>query len=690
MANNQVPVKRRALSTGFWLILILVLIVIGLFLFISNRAKSPAPSGLSSFPEPIDPQKVQDQDQMTWADYRPIPGQDWADPSLKPERGFKLAVVAVDFPDQPFVMTRPKGSDPFGNPQIDPIARENVPQFFADFFTKSLAVNHGLNIHHYWMWQSRGKFGLTQVDTFGPFEMPKPHWWYGLNEHRQNKSTPDGSIAAGRLEKDCDGLWIKDAGQDIRKNYDAILRIYAGYDETGVWMEFGQMKFKSKDDIPPEWGNPNPDMPRWVPTRYVEWTSWLAGSQQWGLSSMRQGENSGTIAHELGHFAFDLPDLNNNPYVQPYRRAAVGPWDLMDRACFNGPGGPHKRWVVPPIAGAAGPAGLMVRDRMACGFIPDGQLLTLSREGLAKSGLIVAEVTAREVDPLPGAYTGINIRLDGSEPGDRTPVDDPATNPLSSGIPDYNFYSLEVVQRVGFDSFCPDSGVLLSKNKDKLWGRNGGPNAFDSYIWVIDAHPEDINMVDYVSPAGEKVMRTIADYRQLNDALFHAGLNSGSQFEYRDEANRLHFYVVNLNRSQDGILNYTLAVRSLDGSGPQAKGLELAPPEAKLKVQNGLIPVTFELKNTGLAAEVDPKLHPSDVSGHLNYDLYRLEVSISGQGWQVQLPNALTAVKFGETSEVTVYVLPPRGGERQATLVLKATSESQPDKTAQAKVNLSL
>jgi len=118
MANDQTPVRRKSLSTGFWLILILVLIVIGLFLFISSRAKSPAPSGLSSFPEPIDPQKVQDQDQMTWADYRPIPGQDWADPSLKPERGFKLAVVAVDFPDQPFVMTRPKGSDPFGKSTI--------------------------------------------------------------------------------------------------------------------------------------------------------------------------------------------------------------------------------------------------------------------------------------------------------------------------------------------------------------------------------------------------------------------------------------------------------------------------------------------------------------------------------------------------------------------------------------------
>ncbi|HPU94516.1 MAG TPA: peptidase M6, partial [Candidatus Saccharicenans sp.] len=256
--------------------------------------------------------------------------------------------------------------------------------------------------------------------------------------------------------------------------------------------------------------------------------------------------------------------------------------------------------------------------------------------------------------------------------------------------PDYNFYSLEVVQRIGFDSFCPDNGVLLAKNRDNLRGNNGGPNAFNSYIWVIDAHPEDINVVDYVSPTGEKVMRTIADYRQLNDALFHAGLNSGSQFEYQDEPNRLHFYVVSVDRNQDGILTYTLAIRSLDGSGPQIRGVELTSPSASIKAAPGLTPVTFSLKNTGQPAEVDPKLHPSDASGHLNCDLYRLEVSINGQGWQVQLPNALASVEFGQTSDITVYVLPSKGASQEATIVLKATSESQPDKTAEATVNLSL
>jgi M6 family metalloprotease-like protein len=620
---------------------------------------------------PIDPQHVQDQDDMTWDDYNPIPGHNWADPSLKPERGFSIALVAIDFPDQPFVITLPKESDPFGNPQIDPIDREDVPQFYADFFIKPSDVNHGQTINRYWMEQSRGKFGITKVNAFGPYRMPEPIWYYGLNEYGQQDQTPDGSTAKGRMERDCDAIWIKDIGKDIRKNYDAILRIYASYDETGVWQEFGEMKFNSKEDIPPEWGNPNPDMPRWITTRYVEWTSWLAGSQQWGLSSLRQGENSGTITHELGHYAFRLPDLNNNPYVTPFRRASAGPWDMMDRGCFNGPGGPHMRWVVPPTHGAAMPAGLMVRNRRENGFIDESMILTLSRKGLSQTGLAVAKVTARAVEPLPGQFTGIMVRLDGTPDGDRTPEDDPAENPLSPGVPNYNFYSLEVVQRIGYDSFTPDNGVLIAKNKDSLRGWNGGPNAFNSFIWVIDAHPEDINMADYKKPNGEKVMRTIADYRQLNDALFHAGLDSGSSCEWEDTPNGLHFYVIDLEKNEQGILSYTLAVRSLEGSGEQERGAELESP-GEVEYKGDFMPVPFTLKNTGT---------PADAAVYLNSDVYRLSVSIEGTGWTAKLLNGLTAVEAGNSKTVTVYISAEEGSSDTATVTLKAVSESDPTKT---------
>jgi M6 family metalloprotease-like protein len=632
---------------------------------------------------PIDPQQVQDQDNMTWEDYHPIPGHNWADPSLKPKREFHMALVAIDFPDQPFVITRPKGSDPFGNPQIDPVPREQVPQFYSDFWLKPGAVNHGQTINGFWMEQSRGKFGITKLDPFGPYRMPREHWWYGLAENRaQSNDTPDGSRAAGSLDGDCDRLWRADKG-DLRENYDAILRIYAGYDETGVWQEFGEMKFQSTNDIPVEWGNPNPEMRRWIPSRYVPWTSWLAGSQLWGVSSIHQGENSGTITHELGHFAFRIGDLNNNPYIQPYRRVAVGPWDIMDRGSFNGPGGPHTRWKVPANAGAAMPAGFMVRNRLENEFITRDQVLMLNRNGLAKSGLAVATVTARAVDPLPNTFAGITVTLDGAAPQDHTPVDDPNTNALSAGIPNFNFYSLEVVQRIGYDSFCPDNGILIAKNKNQE-GRNGGSNSFSGFIWVIDAHPENINVADYIQPGtGKKVMRTVADYRQLNDAAFHAGLNSGSLYEWEDVPNRLHFYIIDLQKDTQGIMSYTLGVRSLDGSGPQQRGVELSGP-ANQAVQTANTKCSFSLKNSGTPSATDATLHWRDFNEYLTSDIYRLSVSVEGQGWSAQIQNALVTAKFGQTATVPVFVTHEAGSSGSARVTLKAVSESDPTKVATA------
>jgi hypothetical protein len=266
--------------------------------------------------------------------------------------------------------------------------------------------------------------------------------------------------------------------------------------------------------------------------------------------------------------------------------------------------------------------------------------------------------------------------LDGPEPRDRTPPEDPASNPLSSGIPNYDAYSLEVVQRIGYDSFTPDNGVLLAKFKDTLRGRNGGPNEFNSYIWVIDAHPEDIRQVDFVKPNGDVVMRTVADFRQLNDALFHAGLESGSEFEWKDPHNRLHFYVVDLDTSEDGILTYTLAVRSLDGSGPGERGGELSGI-GEARVRGPYTPIHFTLTNTGAAPGADGTLHPDDAASFLNSDLFRLSASVEGTGWSARLLNALTAVEVGGSRQITVYASAGPGASREARLVLRATSESE-------------
>lgn len=639
---------------------------------------------IAELPQPIDQQVVQDQDNMTWDDYVPIPGINWAD-SLVPVREFRIALVAVDFPDQPFVMTLPKQSDLFGNPQIDPVPREEIAQFYSDFFLKPSPVNNWQTIHGYWMEQSRGRFGVTVLQPYGPYRMPRNLWEYGLSEWGQNEFTPDGSFANRRMEPDVDSLWKADVG-DVKGNYEAVLRIYAGYDETGVWKQFGEMKFQTKEDIPTEWGNPNPAKPRWAPTRYVPWTSWRAGQMQWGLASMRQGENSGTITHEIAHFAFRIGDNNNNPYVMPFRRAGSGPWDMMDRGCFNGPGGPHRRWVVPAVGGAAMPAGLMLRNRLVMGFIDQEDVIVISRDGLAESGLVVANITARAVEPLPGSFPGLIVRLDGQLPHDRTPPSDPATNPLSPGVPTYNFYSMEVVQRIGYDSFSPDDGVLLALNKDGE-GHAGGPNSFNLFNWVIDANPQDINMIDFIRPDGTPVMRTIADYRQLNDALFHAGLNSGSEFEFIDEPNRLHFYIVDVLRNEEGIMSYTVGVRSLDDPGTHAGDLILEAPSEINPGRRPIYRVLINIENTGDRRSFSSEIHPSgDVNENLNFDIYRVQAFTMGEDWKGYLLNELVVLQAGETKDIPLYVARKNENPTNASIVVRVTSESNPSKSRSATI----
>jgi len=641
----------------------------------AGAGQTPAPA---AFPPALDPQAWQDQDDMTWADYRPIPGTNWGDRARTPERAIRAALVAIDFEDQPFVIARPKQSDPFGNPQIDPVRREDVARFYASFWGEPGPFNHGHTIHEYWMEQSRGKVGIPQIDPYGPYRMPRRLFEYGLNEYDQQSGCPGGFTCDGRMERDVDVLWMADAGADIRSRYDVVLRIYAGYDETTVWQEFGEMKFASRDDIPEAWGNPDPAMPRWVTTRYVPWTSWLAGAQQWGLSSVRQGESSGTITHELGHLVFRVGDNNNNPYVTPYRRVGTGPWDMMDRGSFNGPGGPHRRWVVPAAEGASMPAGLMLRNRLAMELLPLAQVVQLGRTGLAASGPAVVRLAARAVEPGPGAYAGLSVRLDGEDPRDRTPPCDRNADPLCAGDPVFDSYSVEVVQRIGYDSFTPDSGVLIAKNKDRQTNSCG----YGCHAWVIDAHPGDIDRLDFIRPNGERVMRTMADYRQLNDALFHAGLRSGSADEWTDGPNRLHFYVIDRHADAQGILSYTVGVRSLDGGGLQARGVSADAP-ARATASGAAPSFRVIVRNTA-AAGAGGGGHPGAPSSVFTGDIYRVSVEVDGAGWMADVQNALLAVRAGASVEVPVFARPATGAAAEARVTVTVVSESDPSARAAA------
>ncbi|MBP2327909.1 M6 family metalloprotease-like protein [Kibdelosporangium banguiense] len=644
---------------------------------------------------PIDPQHWQNQYDMTWADWKNIPGTKWNDPNARPsERGLRIALVAVDFPDQPFVITQPKQSDLFGNPQIDPIPRADVPKFYHDYYMIPNQYNHGRTIHEYWMEQSRGKLGVGKMDVFGAYRLPRNLFEYGLNEWGQTAACPKGFTCDGNLDRDADTGWKADLAArgipcpDSRCGYDVVLRVYAGYDETSIWQEYGEMMFNRKEDIPDAWGPPasvDPDntMPNWAPTRYVEWTSWRAAAQQWGLSSIRQAESSGTITHEMGHYFFNIGDNNNNPFSDrqnppsPFHRVGSAPWDMMDRGSFNGPGGHHMRWVIPPNMGGWSPAGLMLRNKIHAGIVPTANVLDISREALARTGLVVDTVTARAVDPGFGGTSGIKVRLDGAGRPDRTPDCNINTDPFCHGNTGWDHYTLEVVGRMGFDSFTPDNGVVIAKNKTAESNTCG----YNCFNWVVDANPGDIGLVDFYRPDGTPVMASIADHRQLNDATFRAGLNSGSAYEWVDQANRLHFYVIGIRRDGNGVLSYTLAVRSLDGSGPQRRGVRLGRPTVSSVQPGQAAKCSFPLTNTGQAATNTAGHTSTNVASKLDNDVYRLSVSSRGRGWTAQLDNALTTATAGRTVTVPVYVSHTPGSDQSTTVTLTAKSESNPTVT---------
>src|SRR5829696_2665321 len=62
-------------------------------------------------PAPIDPQNWSFQDNLTWGDYKPIPGPDYSDPTVQPTvKKWRVALILVDFDDRPFTISQPAGA----------------------------------------------------------------------------------------------------------------------------------------------------------------------------------------------------------------------------------------------------------------------------------------------------------------------------------------------------------------------------------------------------------------------------------------------------------------------------------------------------------------------------------------------------------------------------------------------------
>ncbi len=294
----------------------------------------------------------------------------------------------------------------------------------------------------------------------------------------------------------------------------------------------------------------------------------------------------------------------------------------------------------------------------------------------------IARVTA--VGTAGAGGTGITL----SAPLTKAhPLNEIISNRLScSGPGGFNNYIVEVNQQIGADSFQASTGVLIEKNKTAA--SSCGPNGFNCFAWVVDAHPTDINIQDFTRPDSTIQWVTTGDPRQLADATFHAGTSSGSFYEWTDTRNNLRFFI--LNRSEvSGIVHYQIAVQNLAGNGPHARGVTVDNPTPSFLTEN-YGHCNFNLNNTGTFSSFTNG-HPetSDLTSAVSNDVYRLSTSVtSGTGWAAQLPNELAYAAFGASTNVPVYITRTEAADENATISLTATSVSDPTKTSTATCSL--
>ena len=585
---------------------------------------------------------------MTWSDYRAIPGVDWREGDANPPKTLRAALILGDFQDQGF-RVQETSIDPTGQRGL---GFEDPAQYWLDYLfydTDATAPQRGHTVSEYWLENSYGLIGVDAA-AFGPYKMDGNMYEYGISDFGTAQDCPDSSGCDANFDTELVEASLVDVTTAVQTEgeFDFRFLLHAGYDESGVWLNYGQAMFETMDDVTDIFGPANPDHRNWATTRYVPWTSFFSAQQIWShaipgaLSTQGESDGGSTYAHELSHILGVL-DNYNNPYATgpALDRAYAGPWDMMGRGTFNGPGGPFERNLIPPTQGGTMGSHHMIRNKVRMGFVPPAEVLTVNQSALDAAGIVTARILQRESPPAtanPDMYSGIRIAL--TEDASSCDSDDPMCD--GGG---YDFYDVEVVNRQGFDSFLPDHGVLVAKTK----AADASP-----FIWVIDAFPKDIGGIDYYKADGTPVPYTVGDYRQLADAAFHVGTAPRTKNSYVDPDNGLAFFILEKKTEKAVGLTYTVAVQSLNAQVAPAAP-EVSPKSGKPS-RRRVKPITFEVTNPGQVAAV-----------------YRLSVAKKGK-IKYRLLNDLLHLEAGATGEVVVWV---KKTGRKGSITLEAVPASE-------------
>ncbi|MCL1873259.1 MAG: hypothetical protein FWF85_03990 [Clostridiales bacterium] len=282
------------------------LIVMALVTLLSFSAVFAAePNGLAEMPDPIDPQSWTMPRDTNWSNFVPNPVIDWmteqnpasvynpsrwaggrADLGIPEHRNTPIngAIILVDFFDKPFLMLGEKNTDLFGwhtfapfdtykdylnkiergdpvtkNPQRVVEDEAALLKFWEDFLNKKItdpannASNFGSNIDEFWREVSYGKWNVD-LKAFGPYHLQGLELEYGHSYVGSNDQPPSLRRSGGARNLISDSIALANADNVYIGDYDFFFVLHSGYDQSGVWMEFGQLQWADGKDVPYEYG----------------------------------------------------------------------------------------------------------------------------------------------------------------------------------------------------------------------------------------------------------------------------------------------------------------------------------------------------------------------------------------------------------------------------------------------------
>ena len=118
----------------------------------------------------------------------------------------------------------------------------------------------------------------------------------------------------------------------------------------------------------------------------------------------------------------------------------------------------------------------MLHYKLRLGVLAAAEQVTLERDTLADQGTAVVSIKARESVPngdLVGVTVDLGPRATTSPARARTRATSRRSSTARTAPAAYPGYRVEVVDRVGNDSFAPGHGVLLSKSRTRARRRCG-------------------------------------------------------------------------------------------------------------------------------------------------------------------------------------------------------------------------